>query len=199
MALWLVACSSGTSSGPTPPAPISVSFLNPPATSLNVGTSTGFIATVSNDASNAGVTWKVSCGSTSCGTINPSSTPSGGTATYTAPSAVPTPAAVTITHRGVAKMLLPLSELSGTDGNFADVKIDCRKEFLEAIHLGDFDTVADGFAEITHHRVYSRPKPPDKAISTIHKAKGLECASVIVMPCDAQSFPNSHEARISFL
>jgi hypothetical protein len=101
MTLWLVACSSGTSSGPTPPAPISVSFLNPPATSLNVGTSTGVIATVSNDTNNAGVTWKVSCGSSSCGTISPALTASGGTATYTAPSAVPTPAGVTITATSV--------------------------------------------------------------------------------------------------
>jgi hypothetical protein len=99
--LWLTACSPGTSSGPTPPAPISVSFLNPPVTSLNVGTSTGIIATVSNDTNNAGVTWKVTCGSSSCGTISPALTASGGTATYTAPSAVPTPAAVTITATSV--------------------------------------------------------------------------------------------------
>jgi hypothetical protein len=78
-----------------------VSFLNLPATSLNVGTSTGVIATVSNDTNNAGVTWKVSCGSSSCGTISPVLTASGGTATYTAPSAVPTPASVTITATSV--------------------------------------------------------------------------------------------------
>ena len=101
IALWLVACSSGTSSGPTPPAPISVSFLNQPVTSLNVGTSTGVIATVSNDTNNAGVTWKVSCGSSSCGTISPALTASGGSASYTAPTAVPTPASVTITATSV--------------------------------------------------------------------------------------------------
>jgi hypothetical protein len=100
MTLWLVAC-SGTSSGPTPPAPISVSFLNPPLTSLNVSTSTGVIAIVSNDTNNAGVTWKVACGGSSCGTISPVLTASGGTATYTAPSAVPTPASVTITATSV--------------------------------------------------------------------------------------------------
>ena len=100
--LCLMACSSGTSSGPTPPAPISVSFLNPPVTSLNLGTSTGVIATVSNDTNNAGVTWKVSCGSSSCGTISPAMTASGGTATYTAPSAVPTPASVMITATSVS-------------------------------------------------------------------------------------------------
>ena len=99
--LCLMACSSGTSSGPTPPAPISVSFLNQPVASLNVGTSTGVIATVSNDTNNAGVTWKVSCGSSSCGTISPVLTASGGTATYTTPSAVPTPAVVTIAATSV--------------------------------------------------------------------------------------------------
>jgi hypothetical protein len=103
MALLLLACSSGTGSGPTPPPSntISVSFLNSPPTSLNASTSTGLIATVSNDNNNAGVTWKVNCGGSSCGTISPASTASGGSATYTAPSAVPTPAAVTITATSV--------------------------------------------------------------------------------------------------
>jgi len=53
----------------------------------------------------------------------------------------------------------------------------------------------NGFAEITHRRVYSRPKPQERAISTIHKAKGLECESVIVMPCDGRTFPNKEDAR----
>ena len=98
-------------------------------------------------------------------------------------------------HCGVARMLRRLSELATTDSDFTDVKIDCRKEFWEATRLGDFDTADNGFAEITHRRIYSRPKPPDKAISTIHKAKGLECESVIVLPCDARTFPDKHDAR----
>ncbi len=98
-------------------------------------------------------------------------------------------------HCGVAKMLRRLSELTTTDEDFTDIKIDCRREFGEAIRLGDFDTADSGFAEITHRRIYARPKPPEKAISTIHKAKGLECDSVIVMPCDAKNFPDKPEAR----
>lgn len=98
-------------------------------------------------------------------------------------------------HCGVAKMLRRLSELIITDSNFTDVKIDCRKEFWEATRLCDFDTADNGFAEITHRRIYSRPKPPEKAISTIHKAKGLECDAVILMPCDARTFPDKHDAR----
>lgn len=92
-------------------------------------------------------------------------------------------------------MLCRLSELISNDANFADIKIDCRQEFSEALHLGDFDTADNGFAEITSRRTYSRPRPPEKAISTIHKAKGLECDSVIVMPCDSKNFPDNHEAR----
>lgn len=98
-------------------------------------------------------------------------------------------------HRGVAKMLRRLSELKDTDSTFAGVEIDCRREFRDAICLGDFETAADGLAEIAHRRSYSRPQPPQKALSTIHKAKGLECDSVIVMPCDARTFPDKPDAR----
>jgi hypothetical protein len=98
-------------------------------------------------------------------------------------------------HRGVAKMLRRLSELKVTDDNFADIETDCHREFWEAVHLGNFETADAGLAEITHRRTYSRPKPQDKAISTIHKAKGLECETVVVMPCDAQTFPDTAEAR----
>ena len=98
-------------------------------------------------------------------------------------------------HRGVAKMLQRLAELRQSDSNFSDIEMDCHKEFWDAIRLGAFDDVDDGFAEITHRRTYARPKPPEKAISTIHKAKGLECGSVIVMPCDAKTFPDRFDAR----
>ncbi len=98
-------------------------------------------------------------------------------------------------HCGVAKMLRRLSQLVSTDSNFTDVKIDYRRAFWEATCLGDFDSADNAFAEITHRRIYSRPKPTEKAISTIHKAKGLECDAVIVMPCDGRTFPDKHEAR----
>lgn len=98
-------------------------------------------------------------------------------------------------HHGVAKMLRRLSELKNTDADFANIEMDCHREFWEAIRLGGFDSIEAGLTEITNRRTYSRPKPPQKAISTIHKAKGLECDSVIVMPCDARTFPDKHDAR----
>ena len=98
-------------------------------------------------------------------------------------------------HRGVAAMLQCLAELKVSERAFADVKMDCRQEFRDAIRLGTFETPDVGLAEITHRRTYARPKPPDRAISSIHKAKGLECESVIVMPCNKQTFPDKEAAR----
>jgi DNA helicase-2/ATP-dependent DNA helicase PcrA len=98
-------------------------------------------------------------------------------------------------HRGVARMLRRLSELKNTDAAFADIEIDHYKEFQDAIRLGEFANADEGLAEITHRRAYARPNPPEKAITNIHKAKGLECDSVILMPCDAKTFPDKPDAR----
>jgi len=98
-------------------------------------------------------------------------------------------------HRGVAKMLRRLWELKEADGDFADVEVDCHKEFWDAVKLGDFLSIQDGLAEIAHRRTYSRPKPPDAAISIIHKAKGLECETAVIMPCDGATFPDKPDAR----
>jgi DNA helicase-2/ATP-dependent DNA helicase PcrA len=98
-------------------------------------------------------------------------------------------------HRGVARMLDRLSELKAHEPAFKDIEMDCYREFRDAIRLGAFDAPDTGLAEITHRRTYSRPKPPPRAISIIHKAKGLECESVVVMPCDKQTFPDKPDAR----
>ena len=67
---------------------------------------TPFSATVGNDSSAQGVTWKltqngVEC-STECGTISPGSTASGTAATYATPGALPAEAALTLTATSVA-------------------------------------------------------------------------------------------------
>ncbi len=98
-------------------------------------------------------------------------------------------------HRGIAKLLARLAELKQGDADFSDIEVDHSREFWEAIQLVNFDDLDTGLAEITHRRTYGRPKPPDAAISTIHKAKGLECGNVLVMPCDAATFPDREDAR----
>jgi DNA helicase-2/ATP-dependent DNA helicase PcrA len=98
-------------------------------------------------------------------------------------------------HRGVAKLLARLAELKQGDADFVNIEMDHSREFWEAVRLGNFEDLDAGLAEITHRRTYGRPKPPDAAISTIHKAKGLECGNVVVMPCDATTFPDREDAR----
>jgi hypothetical protein len=98
-------------------------------------------------------------------------------------------------HKGAARMLSRLHEFSQSEPHFANVKFDCHREFWDAVRLGQFESTADGLAEMAHRRAYTRPQPTDRAISTIHKAKGLECQSVIVVPCDGKSFPNTPDAR----
>jgi len=98
-------------------------------------------------------------------------------------------------HKGVAKFLSRLNELIKTGPAFKNVKIDCPREFWDLIHLGQFDDASEGMAEISQRRTYCRPSPPTKAISTVHKAKGLECDDVIIMPCDASNFSDTPAAR----
>ena len=98
-------------------------------------------------------------------------------------------------HHGVAKMLERLHELVQTDPVFKDIKLDCHKEFWDAVRLDDFETPEIGLADLAHRRTYSRPKPPARAISTVHKAKGLECDGVILVPCDLKTFPDKPDAR----
>jgi len=98
-------------------------------------------------------------------------------------------------HRGVAAVLVRVAAFTANDADFTDVKLDCSKEFWDATRLGDFANVEDGLAEITHRRNYARPKPPAKAISIVHKAKGLECGAAILMPCDRITFPDNRAAR----
>lgn len=98
-------------------------------------------------------------------------------------------------HRGVSAVLRRLEELARTDSSFSNMEIDRRRELWEAIDLGNFDTIDDGLVEINHRRNYSSSGPPRKAISTIHKAKGLEGDSALVLPCAGKTFPDNRNAR----
>jgi len=106
-------------------APISVALSAPP-TSITVGATALLTANVSNDSANAGVTWSVTCGSSLCGSFNPTSTASGTATTYTAPAAVPSPATVMVTATSVTDTTKSASETVSitapqpllTDGNY---------------------------------------------------------------------------------
>ncbi len=62
----------------------------PPSTMLTNAAAT-VIAVVSNDTTNSGVTWSVSCGGNPCGSISPTQTASGAAAIFTAPPTPPPP------------------------------------------------------------------------------------------------------------
>src|SRR5437016_4846978 len=83
----------------TPPIAVSVS---PTTANVDVTKTQQFTATVTNDPSNKGVNWTLTQSGTpcspGCGTISPVNTASGAATTYTAPSAVPSPAEVTATE-----------------------------------------------------------------------------------------------------
>lgn len=98
-------------------------------------------------------------------------------------------------HRGVARALDYLRGLAANEASFAEVRVHHGREFAEAIQLGQFENADDGFAEIARRRTHARPQLPMKAISTIHKAKGLEFENVMVMPCDADNFSNTKASR----
>ena len=99
-------------------------------------------------------------------------------------------------HVGVAKCLQELAKLtdSGTAG-FEEIAFDYCSEFHDAIRLGQFADPDEAMKEIHRRRSFARPFPPDRAISTIHKAKGLQCENAIVLPCDRQRFSASDYAR----
>jgi hypothetical protein len=82
--------------------PVSIAFTLPPPSSLPVGQQAQVSATVTNDIFNQGVDWTVTCGSSSCGSFNPTHTTSGANTTYTAPSSIPTGSTVTITATATA-------------------------------------------------------------------------------------------------
>jgi hypothetical protein len=78
-------------------AAVSITFAKAPPASLGTGAQAMISATVSNDSLNAGVDWAVTCGNSTCGSLNPAHTASGDSTTFTAPVAISKTITVTIT------------------------------------------------------------------------------------------------------
>lgn len=100
--------------------PLTVSFTQSPPTSTGLGTTNTMSATVSNDSSNAGVDWTVTCATSgTCGSFSPTHTASGAVTTYTAPIIVPSGGTVTISAAAtadstvVAQATVTISSTSG--------------------------------------------------------------------------------------
>ena len=111
----ITATSANDSSKSTTPAtinitqsPVTIAFTSgstPPGSMLISGAAT-IGATVTNDLSNSGVNWTVTCSSAQCGGFSPAHTVSGATTQFTAPAAVPAaspnPGTVTVTAASAA-------------------------------------------------------------------------------------------------
>ena len=78
---------------------------------------------------------------------------------------------------------------------FGDIKIVHRSELRDAIRLKAFSCPEEGYAEIARRRSHVLPKPPARALSTIHKAKGLECDNAVLIAGDKDQFGGSCYAR----
>ena len=99
-------------------------------------------------------------------------------------------------HVGVAAAVTEVRALiDARSGGFDSIKIDHRSELRDATRLGQFAGPDEAFAEIARKRSYGKPSPPAKALSTIHKAKGLECDNVLLMACDKSHFSATNYAR----
>jgi DNA helicase-2/ATP-dependent DNA helicase PcrA len=89
-------------------------------------------------------------------------------------------------HIGASKALgLLKGFIEQKQNGFDTVKIDYRAEFGEAIRLGSFPTPEEGLGEMMRRRAHFRHGLPDRIVSTIHKAKGLECRNAMLIPCDS--------------
>jgi dienelactone hydrolase len=86
--------------------------VTPSQANLQAGATQQFKATVTNDPTNSGVIWSVSCSATACGSVSPTTTASGSATTYTAPSTPPIGGLiVTLTASSVS---LPSASASAT-------------------------------------------------------------------------------------
>jgi len=98
-------------------------------------------------------------------------------------------------HVGAARALKLLSEyVEQKLAGFDKIRIDYRAEFAEAIRLEAFATPEDGHSELARRRTHIQRPLPLRTVSTIHKAKGLECSHAMLIPCD-KSFSNTAYSR----
>lgn len=99
-------------------------------------------------------------------------------------------------HIGISKAIALIEGMiAGSAAGFADVQIDLKREFWEAQKLAHYEDASRGYAEITRRRSVMRPQPMAKTLSTVHKAKGLECNNTMIMHCDRSSFGDTIYGR----
>lgn len=98
-------------------------------------------------------------------------------------------------HVGVGAAINQIDHLMRTSQNFGDIRIDLRREFAEARQIQTHADIGTVLARQAHQRGTRHAEMPPKVISTVHKSKGLETQSAILLPCDANSLANNEKNR----
>ena len=99
-------------------------------------------------------------------------------------------------HRGFANAALHLRGLiQSGDKPFEKMKFVLRREFNDLINLREFEDASLGLSEISSRWSRMYPSPPDKCLSTVHKAKGLQSHTVVVFACDGEHFADRPAKR----
>ena len=99
-------------------------------------------------------------------------------------------------HRGIANALDELHDLIKAKAEgFRDIQILNRSELRDAIRLKTFSSPDEGYAEIARRRSHALLTPPSRTLSTIHKAKGLECDNAVLIAGDKDQFGGTGYAR----
>lgn len=98
-------------------------------------------------------------------------------------------------HVGVGAALERIHHLMQTSTNFRDIRIDLRWEFAEARQIHANAEISTVLARLTHQRDARGNELPVRAISTIHKSKGLETRGAVLVPCGANNLTANEKNR----
>ncbi|WP_063808451.1 UvrD-helicase domain-containing protein [Burkholderia cepacia] len=98
-------------------------------------------------------------------------------------------------HTGVGEAIDRIHHLMNTSRHFSDARIDLRMEFAQARRIQAHPDISTVLAGLAYQRGKGNDRAPSRSISTIHKSKGLECDSAILIPCDAGSLAHNQKNR----
>lgn len=121
-------------------AGIAISITQAPPPTMLTNATAPVIAVVSNDTTNAGVSWLVTCDKTPCGTIMPIQTASGVAATYTAPATVPSPNPAP----GLTVTIFAFANATGPSGNGSTLNASTTVNIIAPISVSITQGIQNG-------------------------------------------------------
>ena len=98
-------------------------------------------------------------------------------------------------HVGVGAALERIHYLMSTSEYFRDIRIDLRREFVDARRTLANPDLGNAIAYRTNIRGARNNQIPSQAISTVHKSKGLETRRAILIPCEANNLAANDKNR----